>query len=347
MATHAASHYYIYVVQDGVVRLTNSSPEQIMGVTTDGVETCVVYIFIGINGNISFLHASTTISMSSIEKELDWVEQLKTWYIVANYHEQHNKDRFELEKLQEIKKCVDQRQKILPKELYNTEKYSIAVTYRRHGNDVPLVDDKFPNEFPVIMPPFADKLLAVSFLNGLVSALDTVDLLIQFDVDRWTFDNKMTPNAKQVFNSDFDISKTLQKLDLPPTIELNRLLAVQNTLKEEITRLKMSSKISWIDIMNGYIWDDPILESLRKITGGYPFIGIKSSNLNVTAWLFINDNDRPAQRCEQIIKVALKNKLPCTFDEVENPRNSMSKNILGIRITDLQKDETAEKLRKS
>jgi hypothetical protein len=242
-------------------------------------------------------------------------------------------------KLQDIKNYVNQHEGMPPEELYYTEKKTIAVTYRRHANDVPSVDDTFPDKFPVIMPPFADKLLAISFLNVLVSALDTVDLLIQFNVDRWTFDNKMTPNANKVFNSDSDTRETLQKLVLPPTIERNRLLNVQHILEEEMIRLKTSSRISWIDIMNGYMWDDSILESLRKITGGYPFIGIKSSNSNVTAWLFVNDNDQPAQHCLQIIKNALKKyKLPYTFDdEVENPRNSMSEKIIAIRITDLQR----------
>ncbi|CAF3963517.1 unnamed protein product [Rotaria sordida] len=248
MATNS-NQYYIYVVQDGVIRLTNSSPNQIVGATTNGVQTCVVHVFIGVNDNVSFFHTATTVSLASIQKELEWAKPLRKWYIIANDNKKYDENRPELQKLQEVKAYVSEHDPISPEEKRLANREAFAVTYRRYNQQEPLIIGDSPDNNPIIMPPFADKLLAISFLNGLVSGLDTVDLLVQS---------------------------------------------------------------------------------------------------TITAWLVIDDNGKPAQRCQQIIKDALeKRNLIYEFDEIENPRNAMSISVTTIRIPDMQKEETAEKLHRS
>jgi len=81
---------YIEVTQDGIGRISFSqTSDEITGLYTDGIQTCIAIILKGDKG-ISLVHDAGQIDRDTFEKELRWIGEFQTIKFVSNpQYEEH------------------------------------------------------------------------------------------------------------------------------------------------------------------------------------------------------------------------------------------------------------------
>lgn len=165
------SGYYIKIGQDGIGRLTPESPAQLLGLGTDGLQTCLGIALIGHNGRISLIHKSEGVSFQFIQQEITWAAPLRACYIVRSpYHEITPGQAVFIEKLKSAIAPVGCQIK------WATEFFI---------NKMGQYQDISSAQELKILPPFIEERAYVNIVNAYFAPQGNAPLDVQFDGQNW------------------------------------------------------------------------------------------------------------------------------------------------------------------
>lgn len=75
---------YVVITQDGIGRISESTPANIEGLYTEGLESCIAIVIRGTNARISIIHDTSRIDKKVIKRELKWIGALSSISIYYN-----------------------------------------------------------------------------------------------------------------------------------------------------------------------------------------------------------------------------------------------------------------------
>jgi hypothetical protein len=187
----------------------------------------------------------------------------------------------------------------------------------------------------VMMPPFTEKIVALCYLNGFLSVLNSVPLLKVFDVNQWCIQDNMKPSVRTLFTASIDFDDAFNQLPTPKSdMPRQRFETCRPIVKRCLERLMDASQSpSWNSIIrNSYVYDHRNLVALQQIIGSvYPFCGIMNmQSSQLTAWLYIRNNSKGQQCLKRIRNTCKMKKLSQNLNVFEITHSAASESISGL-----------------
>tara|TARA_R110000868_G_C10962074_1_gene768617 strand:- start:5621 stop:6679 length:1059 start_codon:yes stop_codon:yes gene_type:complete len=325
--------HFINVTQDGIARMSEQTPKHMLGCYTDSLQTCFVYIFVGQNDRVSFCHASLSCSVASLLRESNWVGPLKKWFVIINAYYNHYRHDTQMNTLQELTMQLG-----MPPERCQFHDQALAISYDRLTQTV-----TEEVHCPIIMPPFADKALAISFLNSLLSDVASCDLQLQYDENQWQMSDNRCEHLIKLYHvtSLNDLPLLYRAVPLPSTVSREAFDNAFNSVRRYLDLMWNSCQITTDPMFKLHV-DSWGLKQLESVTG-YQFVGTLNSEHYATAWLFCTNYISANMVADKLRRLTL------TVEEFNsvNQGNSMTRSIYGVKVRNINVDSNLQLLAKN